>query len=124
MGEVLQAFSTTDLKSVCTKGQDGVALDPWAHCHGLGALLPTLEPTSYLKFDMCCSYNRLLEPTSTVRCKRQCILGLAAQRPGVATDLLAAYKYTLPLYTINIGCGAWWRSAPFISKLSKLLQAL
>ena len=66
VGEVLQAFSTTDLKSVCTKGQDGVALDPWAHCHRLGALQPTLEPPYLPNFDMCWLHNRLLEPSITV----------------------------------------------------------
>jgi hypothetical protein len=30
MGEVLQDFSSVDLKSVCTDGHDGVVLDPWA----------------------------------------------------------------------------------------------
>ena len=30
----------------------------------------------------------------------------------------------MPLFTINRGCGVRWKSAPFISKLSKLLQAL
>ena len=27
------------------------------------------------------------------------------------------------LYTINRGCGAWWKDAPFISKPSKILLA-
>jgi hypothetical protein len=52
MGEDLQGFTTIDSMSVCFKGQDGMALDPWVHRHRLGRLQPTLESTS-------CPNNRL-----------------------------------------------------------------
>jgi hypothetical protein len=63
VGEVLQAFSNVDLKSVCIDGHDGVVLDPWVHCHGLEALQSTLEPPYQPNLHTCCLHNRLWEPT-------------------------------------------------------------
>jgi hypothetical protein len=69
VGATPQAFSSIHLVSVCAKGQDGVALDPRAHCHTYGGLQPTSKLTFYPNFNMCCLYNHLWEPTSTVACK-------------------------------------------------------
>ena len=69
MGEVRQAFSNVDFKSVCTDGHDGVVLDPWVHCHGLGALQLTLEPHYLPNFDMCRFHNYLWEPTKALQSK-------------------------------------------------------
>ena len=41
VGATPQALSSVDPMSVCTDGHNGVVLDPWVHCHGLGALQPT-----------------------------------------------------------------------------------
>jgi hypothetical protein len=46
--------------------------------------------------------------------------------PGTQVTPLTSLLPTstpMPLYTINRGCGAQWKDAPFISKLSKLLLA-
>ena len=43
--------------------------------------------------------------------------------PPASTNLATPYKYPPCLYTINRGCGAQQKDAPFISKLSKLLLA-
>ena len=59
-------LSSVDLKSGCTDGHDGVVLDPWVHCHGLGALQPTLEPPYWPNLLMCCLHNRLWEPTKAL----------------------------------------------------------
>jgi hypothetical protein len=69
MGEVIEAFSSIDLKSVCTDGHNGVVLDPWILCHGLGALQPTLELPYRPNLRMCYLHNRLWEPTKALRSK-------------------------------------------------------
>jgi hypothetical protein len=61
VGWLPHCFTRVDLMSVCTKGQDGVVLDPWVHYHGLGALQPTLEPPYWPNLHMCCVHNRLWE---------------------------------------------------------------
>ena len=123
MGKVLQAFSDVDLKSVCTKGQYGVAFHPWAHCHGIGALQPTLEPPYVPNFDMCRLHNRLWEPTSVVGSRGGAMEGqltpLGATQSSI--NLPGCLQVPpLPLHTIKGGNGARWRSVPFISKLSNL----
>jgi hypothetical protein len=60
VGEVLQTFSSIDLKSVCTDAHDGVVLDPWVHCHGLGALQPTLELPYWPNIRISCVHIPLL----------------------------------------------------------------
>ena len=66
VGATPQALSSVDPMSVCTNGHDGVVLGPWVHCHGLGALQPTLEPPYLPNFDMCRLHNRLWEPTKAL----------------------------------------------------------
>ena len=61
-----RTLSSVDLKSGCTDGHDGVVLDPWVHCHGLGALQPTLEPSYLPNFNMCQLHNCLWEPTKAL----------------------------------------------------------
>ena len=53
VGATPQALSSVDPMSVCTDGHDGVVLDPWVHCHGIGALQSTLELHYLTIFDMC-----------------------------------------------------------------------
>jgi hypothetical protein len=74
VGEVHEAFSSIDLKLVCTDGHYGVGLDPWVHYDGLRALQPTLQPSYRPNLRMCCLHNRLLEPTKALRPKGSEIL--------------------------------------------------
>ena len=128
--EVLQAISRVDLKSVCTDGQDGVVLDPWVHCHGLGALQLTLEPPYQPNLCTCCLHNHLWEPTKALQSKGSGIICWSASLPHLLVPKFAPPTSYATLSTPTAsrhykrGCGAQWRSAPFISKLSKLLQAL
>ena len=46
-----------------------------------------------------------------------------AWRPLWPSTSLLPTSTPMPLYAINRGCGAQWKGAPFISKLSKLLLA-
>jgi len=52
MGAAPKAFPYVDLKSVCTDGHVGEAMDPPAHHHRLGRLQPTYKPPSCPNFDM------------------------------------------------------------------------
>ena len=86
VGATPQALSSVDPMSVCTDGHDGVVLDPWVHCHGLGALQLTSKPLYLPNFDMCRLHNRLWEPTRALRSKGDEIKGRsvpyhAGQRP-------------------------------------------
>ena len=106
-------------------GHDEEAMDPWAHCHRLGAS-PTDLPA---KFHHVLSSQPSLRSNQHPWMQRRCIQGPAGALlppPGALgpPPTLPLPTNTLPsLYTINSGCGARWRSAPFNSKLSKLLLA-
>ena len=97
MGEVLQAFSSIDLKLVCTDGHDGMVLDPWVHCHGLGALQPTFEPPYRPNLHTCYLHNCLWEPTKSLRSK-----GGAIQRRPVPLPRCLVPKLPPPPYFMSI----------------------
>jgi hypothetical protein len=117
-------------KSVCTNGRDGVDADPLTHCHTVGRLQLTYQPTSYPNFNMCHLYNHHWEPTSAE--DRKAVEWRAARCPLAPPDTQVTPSTswlptsTLSLYTINMGCGARWRvphsipSSPSFSKLSSL----
>ena len=106
MGEVLQAFSSIDLKLVCTDGHDGVVLDPWVHCQGLGALQLTLELHHRPNLRTCCLHNRLWEPTKALRSRGGDIQRWSAPLPCRPTPkfapltFYASYKYPHYLETL------------------------
>ena len=107
MGWLPHCFTSVDLISVCTKGQDGVVLDPWVHCHGLGALQPTLELSYLPNFDMCQLHNLLWEPTKALRSKGGKIKGRSVPLPCRPAPKLPPPPYltsisTLPAAT-NLG---------------------
>jgi hypothetical protein len=94
-------------KSVCINGHDGVVLDPWVHCHELGAFQPTSKLTSYLNLCMCCLYNRLWEPIKALRSKGCEIKGWSTPLPRRPAPKLPPSPYltsisTLPT-TTNLG---------------------
>ena len=99
MGEVLQAFSSVDLKSVFTNGHDGVVLDPWVHYHGLGALQLTLELPYQPNIRTCHQDNRLWEPTKALRSKGGGIKGLSAPLPRRLVHKLPPPPYLMSVST-------------------------
>jgi len=107
MGATPQALSSVDPMSVCTDGHDGVVLDPWVHCHGLGALQPTLELPYRPNLHTCCLYNHLWGPTKALRSKGSEIKG----RPTPYLRRLAPHFHstTSPLDTCKeTHLGATW----------------
>ena len=116
-------------KSVSTNGQDLFIVDSWAHCHRLGSPPSNYQPTYCQNFDMCQACNHHWEPTIIVGLKGGGMEGRVAPFLGhLASKSLHWPCHCLPiphmpLYTINRGCEARWKEAPFISMLSKLLLA-
>ena len=119
MGAGPQASSSVHLMSVWTKGQDGVALDPWVHRQ-------TWRPPTDLGIDFLSKSSHMTASQPPLRANEHHRIkrrwnGALPGAQGTPTDLLARLQVPrMPLYTINRGCGARWRSAPFISMLSKL----
>ena len=92
-------------------------------------LQSTLELPYRPSFGMCWLHNRHWEPANTIGCKGGASKGRSTPlcHRSVPSCLHRPPCYLqippMPLYTINRGCGARWKDAPFISKLSKLLLA-
>jgi hypothetical protein len=92
-------------KLVCINGHDREAMDPWVHCHRLGRLQLTLEPSYLPNFHMCCFYHRHWEPTIAVGSRgggMECrsAPSSAAWRPKAPNRPLTAYKYPSPHSTL------------------------
>jgi hypothetical protein len=127
--ELLQKYSQASIQCRLDQWWDWKALDPWAHCHTIGAsnrltnwflarisacaiLVTTIEehPRCYDQEAMDPRADQCL-PTTT-RC------------PRCSTDLLVSYKYSP---TLHCKYGVWSsveKCPHSFSKLSKLLQAL
>jgi hypothetical protein len=126
--ELLQSQSLASIQVGLINERDRMPVDSWAHCHRLRSLhwltnqLPIQISTCVvlvidLEEQPWC-YDAMAVDLRAGRCPPY-----ASECLRVAINLPATYKYPMPLYTINRGCGAWWKNAPFISKLSKLLLA-
>ena len=126
--ELLQSQSQAFIQGGLINGQDLFIVDPWSHCHRLGSL-HRLTNRHTCRISPCADFTTDLEEqpapldAKAVHPRAARCPTAVAQHPKSSTDLATAYKYHMPLYTINRGYGARWRSAPFISKISKLLLA-
>ena len=118
--ELLQSQSQASIQVGLINGQDLFMVDSWAHCHRLGSFHQlTNHHTS--RISPCVGFTTDLE-------EQPAPLDAKAVHPRAGAPLPPSTSWlpqvpSMPLYTINRGCGPQWKESPFIFELSKLLLA-